>query len=451
MPSSVIYQIEVPNPDGPSKLLEHPAPRTLANLRWTQCPSGPNEPYTGYLPEVVQAESGKLLMGFQWRNPSTAPDTNEYGYAYSLSDESGMVWEPPRWASDDSFFTDKPVVTGSLGLAAIRPGLLTLNAMAGHPRWFATNAGRHWYPGQNVVLPQDLLPGFDSNPSRWEMWHPILIDRDAGNVTRLTETRWYRFNDPSAGRVHCRAVLWHSYPDQNGEIGQKWEPSSLVLPKEWIGVSEVCLVRAKNNDLVAAVRTEPTIDPPQPGDPTTDGSFDEYSGLGFSRSADNGATWSPVRLAYPYGRYHSSLVVLDDGTIVCCHVNNHTYIRSPDGLPRFGVEALVSKDHGYSWDFDHRYILWAWKGLIQGNPLQTFYSGAWGTSSIVLGSGEILTVFGTGYRNTGPNINNRVTHNDFYVVRWKVDPTLTYDPNGIFNKADVYSYQRNNLDPTPIC
>lgn len=449
--ASVIYQIEVPNTEGPSKLLSLPAPQTVANWQWAQCPSGPDQPYTGYLPEVVQLESGKLLMGFLWRYPSDVSSAdNEYGYAYSLSDDSGMTWEPPRWASEDSQSVGKPVVKASLGLAAIRSGLLTLNPMAGRPRWFASDNGHHWYQaGQDVVIPKDLLPGFDS---LWEMWHPILIDRDAaGNATRLTETRWYKFNDPKTGRVRCRAGLWHSYPGENGEIGQVWEPRSLVLPEEWIGVSEVCLVRAKNGDLVAAVRTEPS---PNPTDPTVGLDFDEFSGLGFSRSADNGATWSPVWLAYPYGRYHSSLVVLGDGTMVCCHVVNHAYIKSPDGLPRFGVEALVSPNHGISWDFDHRYILGAWKGLFGGNSLETYYSGARGTSSVVLDSGEILTVFGSGSRNTGPTINGdkgRVTHNDFCVVRWRVNPALGYDPNGIIGNANYYSYQRNNFDPTPIC
>src|SRR5271157_2235697 len=399
MASSVIYQIKVPNVAGPSELLRLDAPRTLANLQWTQCPSGEDQPYSGYYPEVVQLESGKLFMGFLWRFPSDVSSASEYRYAHSLSDASGMVWDPPQWAGDAPLSmcvtfphdgADYPPVSGSFGLTSIRPGLLTINPPAGRQRWFASDNGGHWDPSdQAEVIPNDLLPGLmkdsQGNFKPWQTHHPILIDRDSsGNVTRWTQTLWYEVNEidpefPNEKRNLIRAGLWHSYPGNNGELGQTWDPSSLVLPKEWIGVGEVCLVRAKNGDLVAAVRTKAR---PNPMYPCVGLDFDEFSGLGFSRSTDNGATWSEVWLAYPYGRYHSSLVVLNDGTIVCCHVVNHAYLRSSDGLPRFGVEAIVSRNHGMpnSWDFDHRYILGAWKGRFGGNPEKTYFSGARYTS-----------------------------------------------------------------------
>ena len=54
------------------------------------------------------------------------------------------------------------------------------------------------------------------------------------------------------------------------------------------------------------------------------------------------------------------------GEIVMTYVVRKGYVDSPDGFPQFGVEAVVSRDHGQTWDLDHRYILHHWIGHIEG-------------------------------------------------------------------------------------
>jgi len=59
-------------------------------------------------------------------------------------------------------------------------------------------------------------------------------------------------------------------------------------------------------------------------------------------------------MLYEYGRHHPSLVLMPDGDIVMTYVvRKGGYVDSKDGFPQFGVEAIVSHDHGRTWDLDH--------------------------------------------------------------------------------------------------
>ena len=90
------------------------------------------------------------------------------------------------------------------------------------------------------------------------------------------------------------------------------------------------------------------------------------------------------------------------------------YVDSPEGFPQFGVEALVSRDHGQTWDLDHRYILHHWVGHIKSARAWTPSSQA--TSTVLLPDGSFLTAFGTGYR-CEPDKN---IPQDLGLVQWKL-------------------------------
>ena len=125
--------------------------------------------------------------------------------------------------------------------------------------------------------------------------------------------------------------------------------------------------------------------------------IDHTKGLGISISTDDGQTWSAVGKLYDWGRHHPSLVLLPDGEIVMTYVVRNGYVNPPDGFPQFGIEAVVSRDHGHTWDLDHKYILHHWVGHIKAGPT-AWYPSSQSTSTIRLPDGVILTAFGTGYR-----------------------------------------------------
>jgi len=169
--------------------------------------------------------------------------------------------------------------------------------------------------------------------------------------------------------------------------------------------------------------------------------FDHYSGLGVSISSDNGLTWSKLNMLYEWGRHHPSMVVLPDGDIVMSYVVRLGYTDAPDGFPRYGVEAVVSHDHGKTWDLDHRYLLSAWKGRITG-PLR-WYGGPQSSSTALLPDGEILTAFGTGFRNPEAKTYNM----EIGLVKWRLSDQPT-DGDRTIADAPFDSEARNVFDPS---
>ncbi len=141
------------------------------------------------------------------------------------------------------------------------------------------------------------------------------------------------------------------------------------------------------------------------------------------------------------------MVLLPNGDLVIIYVARLGYIDAPDGYPQFGVEAIVSHDNGQSWDLDHRYLLHTWQGTTKGKGF--FWGAPQGTSSLLLANGEILTVFGTGYRiqpkSEGPDAD-AVPH-DIALIRWRVnDKGLNNDRT--VSQAPFDSDLRNKFDPS---
>ena len=189
--------------------------------------------------------------------------------------------------------------------------------------------------------------------------------------------------------------------------GHTWSDDTRV--PQWYGVSEVALLRAKNGDIVAACRTDMARQHL--------GNIDHYEGLGICRSKDDGKTWSHVDRLYDYGRHHPCLVLLPDDTILMTYVVRLGYPRDADGFPQFGIEAVLSHDHGASWDLRHRYVLAKWSGNRTG--ANEWWPSSQATSTVLLPDGHLLTAFGTGYR-CQPNANGKPTPRDVGLIRWQV-------------------------------
>ncbi len=47
---------------------------------------------------------------------------------------------------------------------------------------------------------------------------------------------------------------------------------------------------------------------------------------------------------------------MPNGDMVMTYVVRKGYIDASDGYPQFGIEAVVSRDNGRTWDMDHRHL-----------------------------------------------------------------------------------------------
>jgi len=342
--------------------------------------------------------------------------------AYILtSDDRGANWTNPRPAIVNK--DGKPSASLGTGLAYLGNGnalFYTDKILGKGLRWFSRDYGKTW--GDAVPI----APTSDGKP--WSIWDPPLVDRDkkTGEIIRLVETGYARLQPPEVERACQQGYLRFSTDE-----GKTWSKSIRV--PQWEGVSEVALFRAGNGDLLGACRT----DIPQR---MKDEELDHYEGLGISVSKDDGRTWSTVKKLYDYGRHHPSLVLMPNEDIVMTYVVRKGYVDSKDGFPQFGIEAVVSHDHGRTWDLDHKYILHAWVGNHKGP--NAWWSSSQATSSKLLPDGSIITVFGTGYR-----IQAGQTPRDVGLVRWRLN-TEPVNADRTIRDAAIDSDLRNIFDPS---
>ncbi len=203
-----------------------------------------------------------------------------------------------------------------------------------------------------------------------------------------------------------RILLRFSY-----DGGHTW-PEELEPPNWTVGSgvsgSEVALCRAANGTLVAGCRIRlPKYQ--------VNNLIDHYAGLGVSLSKDNGYTWTKIKLLYEYGRMHPSMALLPNGDIVMTYVVRTGWLADEerqldeDGYPQWGIEAVISRDHGESWDLTHKYVLAKWSGA----------SHAQSTSTVLMPDGSLLTAFSSGYLSRPADQGLQPQEQEVCLVRWR--------------------------------
>jgi hypothetical protein len=361
---------------------------------------------------VYMPEKKRLLM------------TAEFGVTTSIktivitSDDFGGTWTNRRWMHTDA--NGNPDIGGTVGVTYLGNGVLTASPESGR-RVFSRDYGETW--NESYPIPDG------ANGRVLYHWDPVVVDRDkSGNIVRMLESRWnetgYDRNDPRY--KYSQAYLWTSE-----DVGKTW--SKEVPIPQWYGVNEVALVRAKNGDLIAACRTDNPVR-------FTD-IQDMWSGLGISISKDNGNTWSPINHLYEYGRHHASFVVLPNGHIVMVYIVRTGYTDSKDGFTQYGVEAVVSKDNGKSWDLDHKYILAWWTGQVKGP------NWWWGlpqsSATVLLPDGSLLTTSCIGFRNEA---SQPLCIMDTALIKWRLSDKPV-DRSRKIRNASYDSELRNKYNP----
>ncbi|MBN1347683.1 MAG: exo-alpha-sialidase [Phycisphaerae bacterium] len=335
------------------------------------------------------------------------------------SDDRGATWSEPRPVGLDN--DGKIVAALGTSLAYLGDGKVIFHGVG---RWLSQDYGQTWA----ALSPRGPTP--DGKP--WYIWDPPLASRDAktGKVVGLVETGYTWIRPPEVKTAHQQAYLRWSRDE-----GKTWD-QGIKVP-QWEAVSEVALIRAANGDLVAACRTD--IPARMKGE-----TLDHYEGLGISLSKDGGRTWSPVKKLYDWGRHHPSFVRMPNNDLVMTYVVRKGYVETADGFPQFGIEAVISRDHGQTWDLDHRYILHQWIGHHKG--ANAWWPSSQATSSVLLPDGSILTVFGTGYRCQA-DAKGMSAPRDVGLVLWSLNDGPVNSERRI-GDAPFDSESRNVFDPS---
>jgi hypothetical protein len=363
--------------DGDDAARELPAASQIVTQAWDRVVA---VPYIVYMPERDRLA---LLVGCDYpHQPMTL-----------LSDDRGATWSDPRPLSPD------PAVNAGAGLGVsltyLGEGRVILSAGG---RWFSEDFGETWEG------PVPIPPASNGQP--WYQWDPLLVDRDAatGAITRLIETGYnWEGGGPDSPTGYEQGFIRFSE-----DLGRTW--SEDIRVREWHGVSEVDLLRAADGRLIGACRTDMARQ--------YVGNIDHYEGLGVSISEDDGHTWSPVNRLYDFGRHHPCMVLMPDGAIVMTYVVRLGYPADEAGMPQFGIEAVVSRDNGDSFDLKHRYVLARWSGNRTGP--NAWWASSQATSTVLLPDGSLLTTYGTGYRSE-PLENGLPGPRDVGLIRWRLE------------------------------
>ncbi|MCP4855535.1 MAG: hypothetical protein GY903_13675 [Fuerstiella sp.] len=336
------------------------------------------------------------------------------------SDDRGATWTDPRPARSGD---GRASIGLGTSLAYLGKGKLvfyeTGSAGTGHPsRWFSSDYGQTWGDPVAIASTSDEKP--------WSIWDSPLVDRHpkTGRITQLAETGYSQSGTSSQAWIRFST-----------DEGQTWSQS--VKVPQWQGVNEAYLFRAGNGDILAACRT----DVPRRLKGKT---LDHYEGLGISISNDDGRTWSTVRKLYDYGRHHPSLVLMPNQDVVMTYVVRLGYVDDRNGFPQFGIEAVVSHDHGVTWDLDHRYLLHVWSGERTGETY--WWPSSQATSSTLMRDGAILTAFGTGYRIKAGKDSPQAPR-DVGMIEWRLN-TKPVNAESTIRDAAFDSDLRNVFDPT---
>ena len=152
--------------------------------------------------------------------------------------------------------------------------------------------------------------------------------------------------------------------------GRTWR-EGIWLPADW-QTSEGAITRARDGALVVSLRTAQPANYPSYSD--------HWRRITTARSTDEGKTWTHRQVHFKYGKVHTDLITLKDGRILMTYAAR---MGELEGKIYHGIEAVISRDHGRTWDWDRRFTLFRWA------MHQTMHSPC----SQQLTDGRILTVF----------------------------------------------------------
>ncbi len=317
---------------------------------------------------IVRMQSGELaiLCSDEKRQKYTRP-------VIAFSRDEGTTWSDFQIIAETM---ERPMNLTDLGNGRL--------SFVTDRRFFSSDAGRTWTESAPHPLTSAGMT-FNLEGNAW-------VDRhDDGTAKAILELGWH-YEPGKKHPVDDATVVFRRSIDG----GKTWIDE--VTPPQWKydvehngkifrrGVSEGALVRAANGHLVAALRTDM---PPHFFDGPND---DSLEGTAMSISKDDGKTWSDMQHLYSAGRHHANLQRLPSGAIVCTLVVRDDIRDGKLVGHRRGCDALVSHDHGESWNLDRRYELDSYDFLREDGYWVDGMSGHIGAA--VLEDGSVISAYG---------------------------------------------------------
>lgn len=303
---------------------------------------------------IARTDNGRLvLVASGWLKD---PFREERGVFIMHSDDEAQSWRQPRiihWGLE----RPEPVYIGD------KKVLLIPRDDAGFIS-FSEDGGQSW----DEKIPFPRLP---NGSNRQTYRHGTLLV-EGQTITGVFYVQGERREGWTA----------YSLLRRSRDGGRTWG-DELWLPPEWL-TSEGAITRARDGALVVALRTTQAKGLPSHSD--------HWRRITTARSMDEGKTWTDRQVHFQYGKVHSKLLTLNNGDILLTYAAR---MGELDGEMYHGIEAVLSRDNGKTWDWDHRFILFRW----------AMHQSMHSPQSIELPDGRILTLFGYHYDarwNEGP-------------------------------------------------
>lgn len=332
---------------------------------------------------IAQMDNGEVILAASWDNGSNAKSgADREKPVISTSNDGGRSWGPFRLVENAA---GRPVMLTDVGKGALFFQTDLTNPIR---QFFSYDYGRTW-PESKILQPPVMPGSFGGVEGFFGGEGNAVVERGSDGVVKrigvigFTYKKGTKFPaDPAIGMIR-----WSS------DRGHSW--SKEVTPPEWLwkesyqgktytrGISEGSLVRAANRWLVAALRTDMPYQ-------FVELHNDNLEGIAISISKDNGVTWSPLNTLYQGGRMHANLLRMPDGRLVMTYIVRQDYEGIRRVSYRRGCEAIVSRDHGVTWNRAEKYVLDEFE-YSDGSPLSLACGHL---SSTLLSDGNILTTYG---------------------------------------------------------
>ncbi len=276
------------------------------------------------------------------RNGVTFLDENTRTDVILYSRDNGLSWSQPRRIPG---YRTTPMNLGGRRLM-LRGWNSKIDVPEAYRFWFSEDGGRTWSKQEPVAaLPDGRRPITDVAPN-------MLIEGDT--------IRFMFYVSGSGTMIRPYNHVTHT-----------WGPPYFFAKKwmEFARCSEASLTRAANGDLVASFRSS------RPGIPSPS---DHWRSILTARSSDDGKTWTQPDVHSLYGHVHHSLLRFPDGRILMTYAAR---LGELDGRLYHGHEAVISHDHGKTWDWERRYILFRGVDGTMHSP-----------QSVLLNDGRVFTI-----------------------------------------------------------
>ncbi|MFH0919121.1 MAG: sialidase family protein [Fibrobacterota bacterium] len=293
-----------------------------------------------YKAGMARHVDGRLFLAICRNNNDPDPLKKKFLITVYVSGDEGINWQK---IPHSTLYGKEP------SLAVTPDGTLVLTAQGGYfgpgadresnPCYRSKDAGRTWetFPFKGPDYPRNL-------------W----VEKDGTLMMALTaKCDWYGEGHGIPNLIICRSK----------NSGETWTRLEGKVDWDWAGFGENAVIRLQDGRLLAALRRQI---------PGTEGEGFEDSVI--TESLDDGKIWSKPWQLLTTAQVHAFLTELADGRILCTYSNYH--------VP-FGVSAVLTRDKGKTWDWDHPvqlavsngfYVGWAVTLQLPDKSLVTSYA-----------------------------------------------------------------------------